>query len=301
MMHAVCCEDVQNRLDEFHDDELGVEERVAIQGHLRDCVTCALVAAELAELRDSLREAAMGLPDRSAPEAEQLTHGVVERVRVEAEQSWTVELRALFQDMHLVWAALGATTATLVCLLGSLSVFHATSQERPDSLAGLISFLASPGSNENPVRLDSRMRAPRWRTDGEGLPLSAIPGDDGVLALSAVVTREGRVQTLELLSTDRALGVKVRPDVLLAMLQAAYQVEFEPAQTASTGDPIAVSMVWLLANTTVKGVPSDDLVLVQRPPSGGGMGPSPVAEKPVSPPPAAPTAPRPVTDDMLLL
>lgn len=297
MMHAVSCGEVQNRLEEFHDGELTVEGRVAVQGHLRDCVTCALAAGELDELRDSLREAALGLPDRSAPEAEQLTKGVVERVRVEAEQSWSAEMRSLFQDMHLVWAALGATAATLVCLLGSLSVFHATSQERPDSLAGLISFLASPGSNENPVRLDSRMRAPRWRTDGEGLPLSAIPGDDGVLALSAVVTREGRVQNLELLSSDRALGVKVRPDVLLAMIQAAYQVEFEPATTASTGDPIAVSMVWLLASTTVKGEPTDDLVLVRRPSSADLPGPQPPGK--TAPAPAAAT--RPVTDDMLPL
>ncbi|MEZ5288488.1 MAG: zf-HC2 domain-containing protein [Vicinamibacterales bacterium] len=128
MMHAVSCEDVQNRLDEFHDDELSVEERVAIQGHLHDCVTCTLVASELQEVRASLREAALGLPDRAAPEADHLSAGVVERVRVEAQLSWTVELRSLFQDMHLVWAALGATAATLVCLIGSLSVFHATSQ-----------------------------------------------------------------------------------------------------------------------------------------------------------------------------
>ncbi|MDH4066077.1 MAG: zf-HC2 domain-containing protein [Acidobacteriota bacterium] len=297
MMHAVCCEDVQNRLDEFHDDELTVDERVAIQGHLRDCVTCALAAAELDEVRDSLREAAMGLPDRSAPEAECLSQGVVERVRVEAQLSWAAALRTLFQDMHLVWAALGATAATLVCLLGSLSVFHATSQERPGSLADLISFLANPGSNENPVRLDSWMRAPRWRADGAGLPLSAMPGDDAVLALSAVVTREGRVQNLELLSTDRAAGVKVRPDVLLAMLQAAYRVEFEPAKVASTGDPIAVSMVWLLASTTVKGVPSDELVIVRRPADGDMTGPHLSAQ----PAPAASAPPRPVTDESLLL
>lgn len=297
MMHAVCCEDVQSRLDEFHDDELTVEERVAIQGHLHDCVTCALVAAELEELRTSLREAALDLPDRAAPEAEQLTQGVVERVRVEAAQAWTAEFRQLFQDMHLVWAALGATAATLVCLLGALSIYHAASQQRPDSLAGLISFLASPGSNENPVRLDSRMHAPRWRAYADGLPMATMPGDDSVLALAAVVTREGRVQNLELLTSDRALGVKVRPDVLLAMLEAASRAEFEPAKTSSTGDPIAVSMVWLLASTTVKGDPTDDLFLIRRP---AGIVPGPPA--PPAPPRADPQpSPRPATDDMLQL
>ena len=291
MMHAVSCENVQKRLEEFHDDELTMEERVAVQGHMRDCVTCALVAAELEEVRESLRDMALALPDRTAPEAERLSRRVVERVRVEAQFSWTAEVRALFQDMHLVWAALGATAATLVCLAGSVSVLHAASQERPDSLAGLITFLANPGSNENPVRLDSRMLAPRSRTDAEAfVPISS---DDAVLAVSAVVTREGRVQNLELLRNDRALGVKVRPDVLLAMLDAASRVEFEPAQAG--GAPVAVSMVWVLASTTVKGSPNDDVVLVRRRVAVFGPEQGPAPRKPVAP---APVVARPATDDM---
>ena len=73
MMHVVCCADVQDRLDEFHDGELPLEDRIAIQGHLRDCVTCALAASELEELRMSLRDMAQSLPDRSDPEAERRT------------------------------------------------------------------------------------------------------------------------------------------------------------------------------------------------------------------------------------
>ena len=165
MMHVTRCEDVQERLDEFHDDELTLEQRVAIQSHLQDCVTCSLVAAELADLRHSLREAAWHLPDRDAPEAERLPGCVMERLRVEEQFSFESEIKSLFQDMHLVWAALGATAAMLFCLIGSISVLHAASQERPDSLAGLITFLANPGSNENPVRLDARMLAPRTRVD----------------------------------------------------------------------------------------------------------------------------------------
>jgi hypothetical protein len=140
-------------------------------------------------------------------------------------------------------------------------VLHAASQERPDSLAGLISFLANPGSNENPVRLDSAHAGSSLAHRRRAF-MPPHAGDDAVLALSAVVTREGRVQNLELLRTDRALGVKVRPDVLLAMLDAASQVEFEPAKAG--GAPVAVSMVWVLASTTVKGHPSDDVVLIRR-------------------------------------
>jgi hypothetical protein len=297
MMHAISCADVQDRLEEFHDGELPIEECVAIQGHLRDCVTCALVAAELEDVRTSLREAALALPGRSAPEAERLPGAVVERLRAEQQLSWSAELRSLFQDMHLVWAALGATAATLVCLVGSISVLHAANQERPDSLAGLISFLANPGSNENPVRLSMRIEAPRSRGDEPFLTLPALPNGDAVLALSAVVTREGRVQNLELLN-DRARDLKVRPEVLLAMLEAASQMEFEPAR-ASSGAPIAVSMVWVLASTTVTGHPIDDIVLMRQPVD------TAYPRRPVEPRPAvaatdAPAA-RPATDDMMLL
>ncbi len=261
MMHVVGCEVVQGRLEEFHDGELSLDDRIAIQGHLRDCVTCALAASELEDLRLSLRDMALSLPDRSDPEAEQLARQVTERVRVEAQFSWSAEFKALFQDMHLVWAALGATAATFICLVGSISVMHATSQERPDSLAGLISFLANPGSNQNPVRLDNHMLVPRALIDADAfLPMSS--NDNAVLALSAVVTREGRVQNVEFLNPAHAAALKVRPDVLVAMLDAAARAEFEPAQAG--GSPVAVSMVWLLASTTVRGQ-VDDVVLIRRP------------------------------------
>ena len=99
MMHVTRCEDVQERLEEFHDDELTIEQRVAIQSHLQDCVTCSLVAAELADLRHSLREAAWHQPDRDAPEAERLPGYVVERLRVEEQFSFESEIKSLFQDM----------------------------------------------------------------------------------------------------------------------------------------------------------------------------------------------------------
>ena len=86
--------------------------------------------------------------------------------------------------------------------------------------------------------------------------------DNAMLALSAVVTREGRVQNVEFLNPLQAAAIKVRPDVLVAMLDAASRAEFEPAQAG--GSPVAVSMVWLLASTTVRG-DANDVVLVRQP------------------------------------
>ena len=42
-----------------------------------------------------------------------------------------------------------------------------------------------------------------------------------------------------------------------------YRVQFAPAQ-ARTGNPVAVSMVWLVANTTVKGRHDDGLVMLRK-------------------------------------
>ena len=89
--------------------------------------------------------------------------------------------------MHLVWPALGATAAVLVCLMASAGVMQATNEQRPDSLAGVIGYLASPGSNVNPARMDGFTAVPR-RYECDHWPVGS---GDAVLALSAVVTREG--------------------------------------------------------------------------------------------------------------
>jgi hypothetical protein len=144
-----------------------------------------------------------------------------------------------------------------------------------------------------------RMLAPRSRADDGLMPLPPMPADDAVFALAAVVTREGRIQNLELLPGERAVGdKKVRPDVLLAMLQAASQVEFEPAKATPTGAPVAVSMVWVLANTTVKGRPTDDVILVRRPPA---QPPTVLERAPVAKPAPPVGLARPATDELSLL
>ena len=66
-----------------------------------------------------------------------------------------------------------------------------------------------------------------------------------MLPLSAVVTREGRVSGLELLSNDHDL------QEVNDLVTALSRGRLEPAQ--SDGSPVAVNLVWLVAHTTVKG------------------------------------------------
>ena len=256
MMHEHSCTDVRERLEAFADGEVPFSERRAIQNHLTECVACSLEAREITALGSTLRVMAAEVGEHAAAEPLRLTAQVVEQLGVEQQLSVRSQVVALFQDMHLVWAGIGATVATLICVAGSASVLHAANQERPDSLAGVISLLANPGSNENPVRLNYDMMAPRAVTD----PSIEMSEEDAEYALSAVVSREGRVQGIEVINDAQPLGKRA---VINAMLNEAYRVQFSPAQ-ARTGDAVAVSMVWLVASTTVKGRHDDGLGMLRQ-------------------------------------
>ncbi|HEX6047659.1 MAG TPA: zf-HC2 domain-containing protein [Gemmatimonadaceae bacterium] len=291
MMHVLPCDRVREHLEAFIDDELTLDEQVRIETHLQECVACRLEASELAEIGSALRSRSASVA-AVPPEPERLTSMVLERVRLEQQFSFGGRLRDLFDDMHFVWAGLGATLAVILCVYASAGVLHAASNERPGSLAELIDYLANPGSNDNPVRVDRYMSLPRAYE-----PMVLTTDDDVEFAVAAVVTREGRVQNLELVA-EQMRSLKVKPEVVLAMLDAAAQARFEPAR--SGGAPVAVSMVWLLSSTIVKGLPDYDMYLL-RPPSQSvpAMGPS-ERVKPARRTPAATTppakAPSPTSD-----
>lgn len=241
MMHEHPCAEVRERLEAFHDGELTIEERVAIQNHLGECVSCNLAAIEIAEVGSTLRDVAAHIAETDTTDAGLISARVLERVRVEEQFSMRSQLTDWFQDMHLVWAGLGASLATLICVVGSASVLQAASQERPNSMARTISVLASPGSNDNPLRLNYEMMAPSAATDAS----LEVSQQDFEYALSAVVSREGRVQGVEVINPTQASRQ------VNAVLNEAYRMQFAPA--LDRGDAVAVSMVWLVASTTVKG------------------------------------------------
>jgi hypothetical protein len=297
MMHALSCACVRERLEAFHDAELTLDEQVAIQTHLGECVACALAAAELEDMSGALREGAAG--DGTPDEALEITRNVMERLRVEEQFALRARIQDLFADMHLVWAGLGATLATLVCVAGSASVLHAASQERPDSLAGLISVLANPGSNENPVRLDAEMTLPRRQSD----LVVDMSGQDAAFALSAVVTREGKIQNLQILAAEYGDRLRVKPEVVIAMLNEASRARFEPAQARAPvcrfnaedcGGPVAVNLVWLLTSTTVKGSEDMGALMLRKALS---VRPSADAPGPLPAPPVRSPVPKPSSDD----
>ena len=169
-------------------------------------------------------------------------------MRAEANEAWPARTRRLFEDMHLVWIGLASTAATFVCGAVVLSMLHFASPERNDSLASVIAVMAAPlGSDLNPARLDAHIRVPSVSDDPvmEETLAGTQSLDDLVLPVSAVVTREGRVTGVSLLSNAHD-GRDVTN-----LLDAISRARLEPAQFA--GSPVAVNIVWLLAHTTVKG------------------------------------------------
>jgi hypothetical protein len=165
----------------------------------------------------------------------------------------------------------------------------------------VISILANPGSNENPMRLNYEMLVPP-KDDTRPLGVMASPiemtEEEAEYALAAVVSREGRVQGVEVINPRaRATHRSVN-----AVLNDAYRVQFAPAQ-ARGGDAVAVSMVWLVANTTVKGRVDDmealrNALRAQTTPQP--IGPLPVPAEEAKPQPEQPPLVKPTTPDTMM-
>ncbi len=250
MIPYVSCRRVREVLDEFYDGELPVADQVAVENHLRTCRECETATADLALIGEALRTESASHPMPSREKMAGVQAAAAQRARAEFDQSLPQRIGRMFEDLHLVWSALGACIATVACVVVASGVLQAAQQERPDSLAGLIEMLANPGSNSNPVRADGRVSLPRALPEDivERAALhQPVAEEDAVFALAGVVTREGRVTNLEVLLSE---GARRRDGSVADVLNALSRARYEPAQ--SGGSPVAVSMVWLLAHTTVR-------------------------------------------------
>jgi hypothetical protein len=279
MMHVLPCAQVREDLQAYHDGEVSIDAQVLIQSHLQECVACRLEAAALAELSDTLRTMAGAVPGRAARDAGLISRAVLDRIRVEERFSLVAQVRESFQDMHLVWAGLGATFAMVICIFASAGVLQAASNERPDSLAGIISTIARGSSD--PIRLAaSPLENEPLLDTTESLP----EGIEGDLMLSAFVTRDGRIQNVAVLE-EEARALRVKPDAVLAMIEAASRARFSPSQTPAFAG--GVNVVWLVTSTTVKGRADYDLYLVSPPRlTSPVFGPPPPVERPAGTPSA---------------
>jgi anti-sigma factor RsiW len=234
-MKLLTCASVRRRLTAFHDRELPAEDFFAVRSHLESCPPCAREAGELDELRELLR---VSVPSPAGERADLsgLRADILSRLQQEYDARWVSRLERFWDDVHLVWIGMAAAAASLICGTVMAGLLHYASPERNDSLAAMIQALASR---------DPYMQLP---SPGDVVPASlmdAMSEDEAVLTLSAMVTREGRVDGVELLSSDQD---RQNVDHLM---DAISRARFQPARQA--GSPVSVNMVWLLAHTTVRG------------------------------------------------
>ena len=245
------CSTVVDLLEPLHDGELDVAEQVRVENHLELCAACHATARELREVREMMSAALVrdpSLETELARDLEAMSQSVVSQVRSEREASWPVQVARAFEDLHFVYAGLGAMSATASCVLTIAAVLHFAPAQREDSLSGVLAALAEPGSNRNPVSLDERMELPRFDDENVGV-LEALPDattpQASTLAVAGVLTQEGRVAQAEILPAreDDALERRV--------MQAVSATRFKPAQR--DGAPVAVNLIWLFEQTTVRG------------------------------------------------
>ncbi|HUR35165.1 MAG TPA: anti-sigma factor [Vicinamibacterales bacterium] len=259
-MKVLICEETRPLLEEYHDDELPVGDQIAVRAHLEWCDECSAVFTDLRLMRGVVRAVARGQSLLDQEDRITFQAGVISRARAEERVSWPVRLREVLDDMHIVYAGVGAAAATVFCVLILMSMMRFATQERPDSLAAIVSLLAAPktapvdenapGTNRNPVVVDARMLMPRAL---DQLFLAAASAtDESAFTLSAVVTREGRLVNLEWHSPSGRppkAGSRER-ETVDTLLSTASLARFEPARVQ--GLPVAVNMIWLVANTTVR-------------------------------------------------
>lgn len=249
-MRARTCGVVRGQLSAYHDGELQIEDQIALEGHLRQCPACRSEARELRSLSALLRA---GAPVANT-DLDAFASNVISRLKAERAESFSGQTERLFDDLHLVWAALGATGATVACLAIVFTLFYFATRERPDSLGATIASLSSPaGSNQNPMgQVDDLLRLPS--AVDSAFPEAVTNDEDAVFALAAVVTREGRIKNLNLLhgsdGTGPALSRQERREVEV-LLDTISKARFEPARYGNS--PVAVNMVWLYAHVNVRG------------------------------------------------
>jgi anti-sigma factor RsiW len=244
-MTGLTCAAVRQRLAAFHDDELGVQERIAVQTHVNACDPCQDELAGYRDVSSALRLAAAPGP---ADDWTGLQPGVISRMRAEASEAWLARMGRMFDDMHLVWIGLASTAATLLVGTIVLGMLRFASPERDDSLRALLAMVSAvPGSDLNPAGIDGlAIQAPSVPEDGiinASLERSG-QGAEQMLAFAAVITREGNIAAMEALGDGRGSRQ------VTALINEISRGRLEPARYGA--DPLAVSMVWVVEHVTVK-------------------------------------------------
>lgn len=250
-MKALTCAAARRRLQAFHDRELPVSDEIAVSAHLEWCDECAGSLDELRTVGAVLHALVPRGGVLTNEDATGFTAAVVQRLKVENDRSLGVRIRAAFDDMHFVYAGAGAAVATVVCLVIMLGMMRfATNEQRPDSLAAIVSMLATPLEcqvGNDP--LDASICRERWIERFQRA--NELAEQDAVFTLEAVLTQQGRLENLSLMRTSRRHAATGQVKLIEGLLDAVTRSRLESGQTQPLPSSVN-NMLWLVERQTVR-------------------------------------------------
>src|SRR3954454_11551593 len=200
-MKTLSCASTRRRLPAFHDGELAIGEQVAVSAHVEWCPRCARALADIRDVGAALQATLPGRLRLSRDEAAVFTGTVVNRFKAEDAASLFARMRVMFSDMRLGYAGLGATAATIVCVVIMLSMMHFAPKERPDSLRAMMGVISTPLDCDAFDLSDSTGCRARWAERFQRA--NEWAEQDAVFALEIVVTRQGGLANISLLRKER--------------------------------------------------------------------------------------------------
>jgi hypothetical protein len=262
-MRPLTCAATERLLEAFHDRELPVSDQIAVSAHLEWCGRCASSLAELQSVASAIAGALPGHLTLSREEGAAFSAAVVNRLKAEDDASILARVRYMFEDIRLVYAGVGAAVATVACVVVMLGMMRFATNERPDSLAAIVTLVATPldcemntgngvssvnnGNGANSVVLDPTGCQARWEARFQRANESAE--QESVFALDAVVTHEsGHLENLQVLRKGHQ-AASGQAKLIEALLDSVTRLRLE---RAPLGVPVAGSVLWLVEHATVR-------------------------------------------------
>jgi hypothetical protein len=245
-MKTLSCASTRRRLQAFHDRELAVPEYIAVSAHVEWCRRCALALAEIREVGSGLQYVLPGRLTLSREDAAAFTATVVNRLKAEDDASLFARMRVMFEDMRLGYAGLGATAATIVCVVIMLTMMHFAPAERPDSLRAMMTVIAAPLDCEANDLSDASGCRARWAERFQRA--NEWAEQDAVFALEIVVTRQGRLANFPVVRDGRGRRASAdQAQIIDGLLDLVQQARLD--QPLDMRLPTAI---YLLEQTTVR-------------------------------------------------
>jgi hypothetical protein len=253
-MKPLNCAATRRRLHAFHDRELPFTDQIAVSAHLEWCDACAVEFAELRVIGTALRSAAPGRATFAGEESSAFNATVLNRLKAEQTVALSTRVRSMFEDMHLVYAGLGAAAAAAVCVAIMFSMMRFATNERPDSLAAIMSLLASPLECESaPASELAESSGCRERWVARFQRANETAEQDAIFTLESVITRHGRLANLEGLRRGRHPAI-ADANLIEGLLEVVSRSRLESVPALRVPD--LAGMMMLVEHATVRATPS---------------------------------------------